>query len=113
MFLNSVNTKNHHFDLNWGGSKEGGECGLHPSIHTLLKFNLAQDVVVCPRFSGLGNDPSQAGHTLSSSFTLTVSLHLGHLTGWSLTRLISVGDLFLRVFFRLFFSVGFLAVERN
>jgi hypothetical protein len=49
-------------------------------------------VVVFQRFSGLGNDPSQAGHTLSSSFTLTVSLHLGHLTAWTFTRLISSGS---------------------
>jgi hypothetical protein len=80
---------------------EEANWGLHPLIHTLLKFNLPQDVVVFQRFSGLGNDPSQAGHTLSSSFTLTVSLHLGHLTGWSLTRLISSGSgmLFISLFF--------------
>ena len=47
MFLNSVNAKNHHFDLNWGGSKEGGEWTLHPLIHTLLEFNLAQYSEVC------------------------------------------------------------------
>ena len=23
---------------------EGANCGLHPLIHTLLKFNLAQDI---------------------------------------------------------------------
>ena len=27
----------------WAGAKEGN-CGLHPLIHTLLKFDLAQDV---------------------------------------------------------------------
>ncbi len=25
----------------------GADCGLHPLIHTLLKFNLAQDVENC------------------------------------------------------------------
>ena len=91
----------------------GADCELHPLIHTLLEINLVHDMVLFQRFGGFGSDPSQAGHTLSSSFTLTVSLHLGHLTGWSLTRLISIGDLFLRVFFRLLFSMGFLAVERD
>jgi len=25
----------------------GANCGLHPLIHTLLKFNLAQDMAIC------------------------------------------------------------------
>ena len=80
---------------------------------TLLVFNLAQDVEGCQCFSDLGSELPQTGHTFSVGLTIGVSLHLGHLTGWSLTRLISVGDLFLRVFFRLLFSMGFLAVERD
>ncbi len=27
----------------------GADCGLHPLIHTLLKFNVAQDIVACQR----------------------------------------------------------------
>jgi hypothetical protein len=26
-----------------------GKCGLHPLIHTLLEFTLAQDMVYCQR----------------------------------------------------------------
>jgi hypothetical protein len=28
---------------------EEADCGLHPLIHTRLKFNLAQDMVSCQR----------------------------------------------------------------
>jgi hypothetical protein len=51
--------------------------------------------------------------TYDKSRLYQLALHLEHLTGWSLTRLISLGDLCLRVFFRLLFGMGFLAVERN
>jgi hypothetical protein len=40
---------------------------LHSLIHTPLQFNLAQDVVVCQRCTGLSNAPPQTGHTTSSS----------------------------------------------
>jgi len=66
----------------------GADCGFHPLIHTLLDFNLTQDIVAFQRFTGLGNELPQTGHTLSDGFTNTVSLHLGHLTGWTFTRLI-------------------------
>jgi hypothetical protein len=42
------------------------------------------------RFSGFGNELPQTGHTFSSGLTITVSLHLEHLTAWSWTRLISM-----------------------
>jgi hypothetical protein len=32
-------------------------------IHTLLQFNVAQDVGFCPRFAGSGNESPQTGHT--------------------------------------------------
>jgi len=38
------------------------------------------------------NELPQAGHTLSDCLTITVSLHLRHLLGWTLTRLISLGS---------------------
>ncbi len=31
--------------MNRGFKRRGAEFGLHPLIHTLLKFNLAQDIV--------------------------------------------------------------------
>jgi len=65
---------------------------LHPLIHTLLESNLAQDVEGCQRFSGFGNELPQTGHTFSDGWTMRSALHLGHLTGWSLTRLISSGS---------------------
>jgi hypothetical protein len=33
--------------LAWRESMEGANCGLHPLIHTLLKFTLAQDIESC------------------------------------------------------------------
>jgi len=56
----------------------------------LLEFNLAQDIVAFQRFTGFGNALPQTGHTFSDGLTITVSLHLGHLIGWTLTRLISM-----------------------
>ena len=67
-------------------------CGLHPLIHTFLKFNLAQDIWFSQRFTGLGNDPTHTGHTFSVGFIIRSTLHLGHLTVWSLTRLVSSGS---------------------
>jgi hypothetical protein len=69
---------------------EEAECKLHPLIHSLLEFTLAQDIVYCQRFPGLGSEPPQTGHTFSVSFIIRSALHLEHLTGWSLTRLISM-----------------------
>jgi hypothetical protein len=68
---------------------------------------------VSQRFSGLGNELPQTGHTFSVGLIIRLALHLEHLTAWSLTRLISVGDLFLRMFFRLLFGMGFLALKRD
>ena len=59
----------------------GADFILHPLIHTLLKFNLAQDVAVCPRFSGLGNELPQTGHTFSVGLIIRLALHLEHLRG--------------------------------
>ena len=41
---NSVNTKNHHFAMNWRVQVERANWRLHPLIHTLLKFNLLQNI---------------------------------------------------------------------
>jgi hypothetical protein len=90
-----------------------GKFVLHPLIHTLLHFTLAQDVGVSQRFSGLGNELPQTGHTFSVGLIIRLALHLGHLAEWSFTCLISVGDLFLKMFFRLLFGMGFLAVKRD
>jgi hypothetical protein len=57
---------------------------------TLLEFNLAQDIVVLQCFASFGSLLPQTGHTLSSGLTITVSLHLEHLTGWTFIRLISL-----------------------
>ena len=75
------------------------QSALHPLIHTLLEFDLAQDVDYGQRCPGLGSEPPQTGHTFSVGLIIKLALHLGHLTGWSLTRLISIGRLFLGGFF--------------
>ena len=59
-----------------------------PLIHTHLQFSLAQDVGVSQRFSGLGNEPPQTGHTFSVGLIIRSALHMGYLTAWSATRLI-------------------------
>jgi hypothetical protein len=76
----------------------GADFVLHPLIHTRLEFNLAQDVDYGQRFPGLGSESPQTGHTFAVSLIIKLALHLGHLTGWSLTRLISsaIGGLFMR-----------------
>ena len=56
-------------------------CGLHPLIHTLLDFTVAQDLEGCQRFAIFGSKLPQTGHMLSFGLTITVSLHLGHLEG--------------------------------
>jgi len=71
----------------------------HPLIHTHLEFNPAQYVEGCQRFAGFGSEPPQTGHTFSVGLIIRLALHLEHLTGWSLTRLISIGRLFLGGFF--------------
>ena len=68
------------------------DCKLHPLIHTLLEFNVAQDIGVSQRFSGFGNELPQTGHTFSVGLIIRSALHLEHLTAWSLTRLISSGS---------------------
>ena len=68
-------------------------------MHTFLKFNLVQDLGVSQRFSRLVNELPQTGHTFSVGLTITVSLHLRHLTEWSLTRLISSGSRLVTGFF--------------
>ena len=57
---------------------------------TWFIFALAQDIVVFQLFAVLTNELPQTGHTISLGFTITVSLHLGQLMGWTLTRLISI-----------------------
>ena len=42
-------------------------CRLHPLIHTLLEFNLAQDVDVYQRFGGFGRKLPQTGQALSAA----------------------------------------------
>jgi len=42
---------------------EGPEWRLHPLIHTLPKFNLAQDVGINQRLLGFGNALPQTGRT--------------------------------------------------
>ena len=78
-------------------------CRLHPLIHTPMEFTLAQNVEVSQRFSGFGSLPLQTGHTFSVGLIIKLALHLGHLTGWSLARLISSGSR-LVIFIILFFS---------
>ena len=60
-------------------------------MHPLLQFTVAQDIVVFQCFMGFANELPQTGQTSSSGLTITVSLHLGHLTGWTLIQLISMG----------------------
>ncbi len=68
------------------------KCVLHPLIHTLLEFSITQDVDYDQRFPGLGSKPPQTGHTFSVGLIMRSALHLEHLTGWSLTLLISAGS---------------------
>jgi len=75
---------------------------LHPLIHSRLKFNLAQDIDWSQRFSGFENEPPQTKHTFSVGLIIRLALHLGHLTLWSLTRLISSGPRVLLIWFFLF-----------
>lgn len=42
-----------------------GEWGLHPLIHTLLEFALAQDVDCYQRLCGLVSELPQTGHIFS------------------------------------------------
>jgi len=39
-----------------------------------------------------GSEPPQTGHTFSVGLIIRLALHLEHLTGWSLTRLILSGS---------------------
>ena len=83
----------------WNRNK-GANSELHPLIHTSLRRSLAQDVAVLQCFAGFGNDPPQIGDTSSSGLTKGVSLHMGHLTGWTVTRLISLEPGFVIGLFR-------------
>jgi len=74
---------------NTNSPRSSSNCGLHPLIHTLLEFTLAQNVGVSQRFIGLGSLLPQTGHTLSVALTIRLTLHLEHLTEWSLARSIS------------------------
>ena len=71
-----------------------------PLIHTSLEFARAQDVGVSQRFSGLGNALPQTGHIFSVGLIIRLALHLEHLTGLSLTRLISSGSRLVIMFLR-------------
>ena len=62
-------------------NKTVADCRLHPLIHTLLDFTVAQDLEGCQRFAIFGSKLPQTGHMLSFGLTITVSLHLGHLEG--------------------------------
>lgn len=62
-------------------------------MHTCLKFNLAQNMDVFQRLAGMDNELPYTGHTLSDGSTITVRLQLGHLMGWTFTRLISSGSI--------------------
>jgi hypothetical protein len=73
---------------------------LHLLIHTFLKFNLAQDMVVFQRFSGLGKGLLQRGHTFSVGLSIRLTLHIEHLTEWSLARSISTGSRLVICFLR-------------
>jgi len=57
---------------------------------TSLGFFQAQDVECYQCSCGLASELPQTGHTLSFVLTNGMSLHLGHLIGWTLTRLISM-----------------------
>jgi hypothetical protein len=57
-------------------------------MRTCLKFNLAQNIFVFQRLAGMDNELPHTGHTLSDGSTITLSLHLGPLMGWTFTRLI-------------------------
>jgi hypothetical protein len=72
-----VEKKFHFFFLGGQHGGVGVDFVLHPLIHTLLKFNLAQDVGVSQRFSRLVNELPQTGHTLSDGLTIGVSLYWG------------------------------------
>ena len=68
----SVYSQDYNFEFNWLARKEGpkvflmmrkvnqsrplGKWGLHPLIHTLLKFNLAQDIDNCQCYTGFGSE---------------------------------------------------------
>ena len=65
---------------------------LHPLIHTLLKFNLAQDIGMSQRLSSLGNSLPQTEHTSSVGLINGLILHAVHLTERSLVRSISAGS---------------------
>ena len=67
-------------------------CGWHPLIHTLLKFNLAQDIWFYQRLSSLGNSLPQTGHSFSVGSIIRLTLHIENLTEWSLARSISAGS---------------------
>ena len=53
---------------------QSSECRLHPLIHTLLEFNLAQDIVVFQRFTGFGNELPHTGHTFSVGLIIRLVL---------------------------------------
>jgi hypothetical protein len=66
-----------------------GNFRLHPLMHTRLVFTPAQDVWFIQRSAGFGRELPQTGHTFSVGLTIRLALHLGHLAGCTLTRLIS------------------------
>jgi len=72
-----------------------------PLIHTQVEFTLAQDMVVLQCFISFGSASPQTGHTFSVGLIIRLAWHLGHLTGWSLTRLIlwRSGMLLISLFF--------------
>jgi hypothetical protein len=61
---------------------------------------LAQNVDFCQRFPDLGSKPPQTGHTFSVGLIIRLTLHLEHLTEWSLARSISAGSRLVIMFLR-------------
>lgn len=76
----------------WAWSRLKQKWVLHPLIHTPLEFTLTQDWGLSQRCYDLVSELPQTGHPLSSGLAIAVSLHFGHLTGWTFTCLISLGS---------------------
>ena len=87
---------------NKNSSRSQRKCRLHPLIHTRLESKQAQYVVCNQGFRNFASEPPQTGHTFSVGLVIRLALHLGHLTLWSLTRLISSASRVLLIWF--FFS---------
>jgi hypothetical protein len=74
---------NRRFDELANSNKE--RLKITSLMHTCLKSNLAQNIVVFQRLAGMDNELPYTGHALSDGSTITVRLQLGHLMGWTFT----------------------------